>query len=78
MVAYLEKSEGNADFHEIVDFLTASFGILHIVNDVKQIHATVDGKTVVISESSVMSDLYFIDEDGITCQQMMLFLKTLH
>ncbi|GKD78060.1 putative ribonuclease H-like domain-containing protein, partial [Tanacetum coccineum] len=27
----------------------------------------VDGKTVVISESSVMSDLYFIDEDGITC-----------
>ncbi|GJY65327.1 retrovirus-related pol polyprotein from transposon TNT 1-94 [Tanacetum coccineum] len=37
------------------------------VNDVKQIHATVDGKTVVISESSVRSDLHFNDEDGITC-----------
>ncbi|GJW56385.1 hypothetical protein Tco_0103116 [Tanacetum coccineum] len=34
------------------------------VNDVKQIHATVDGKTVVISESSVRSDLYFNDEDA--------------
>ncbi|GJT44732.1 putative ribonuclease H-like domain-containing protein [Tanacetum coccineum] len=37
------------------------------VNDVKQIHATIDGKTVVISESSVRSDLYFNDENGITC-----------
>nr|GEW17281.1 hypothetical protein [Tanacetum cinerariifolium] len=34
------------------------------VNDVKQIHAKVDGKTVVISESSMRSDLYFNDEDG--------------
>ncbi|GJR84727.1 hypothetical protein Tco_0155512 [Tanacetum coccineum] len=34
-----------------------------IVNDVKQIHATVDGKTVAISESSVRSDLHFNDED---------------
>nr|GEV52746.1 putative ribonuclease H-like domain-containing protein [Tanacetum cinerariifolium] len=33
------------------------------MNDVKQIHATVDGKTVVITESSVRSDLYFINED---------------
>ncbi|GKA15350.1 hypothetical protein Tco_0695097 [Tanacetum coccineum] len=34
------------------------------VNDVKQFHATVDGKTVVITESSVRSDLHFNDEDG--------------
>ncbi|GJQ99204.1 hypothetical protein Tco_0522189 [Tanacetum coccineum] len=89
MVACLEKSEGNTDFHEIVDFLTASsvhyaltvsptiyasyieqfWNTAHsqTVNDVKQIHATVDGKTVVISESSVRSDLHFNDEDGITC-----------
>ncbi|GKB31296.1 hypothetical protein Tco_0870697 [Tanacetum coccineum] len=88
MVAYLEKSEGNVDFHEIVDFLTASsvhyplivsptiyasyieqfWNAAHFqtINDVKQIHATVDGKTVVISESSVRSDLHFNDEDGIT------------
>nr|GFB52977.1 hypothetical protein [Tanacetum cinerariifolium] len=37
------------------------------VNDVKQIHATVDGKIVVITESSVRSDLHFNEEDGITC-----------
>ncbi|GJT67291.1 hypothetical protein Tco_1018771 [Tanacetum coccineum] len=63
MVACLEKSEGNADFHEIVDFLTAS--TIHYA--LTQIHATVDGKTVVISESSMRSDLHFNDEDDITC-----------
>ncbi|GJW62706.1 hypothetical protein Tco_0112041 [Tanacetum coccineum] len=89
MVACLERTDGNAEFHQIVDFLTTSS--IHYaltvsptiyasyieqfwataksktVNNVKQIHATVDGKTVVISESSVRSDLYFNDEDGITC-----------
>ncbi|GJY88022.1 hypothetical protein Tco_0502650 [Tanacetum coccineum] len=71
MVACLEKSERNANFHEIVEFLTASsihyaltvsliiyasyieqfWNTEHsqTVNNVKQIHATVDGKTVVIS-----------------------------
>ncbi|GJT09431.1 hypothetical protein Tco_0856473 [Tanacetum coccineum] len=89
MVACLERTDGNAEFHQIVDFLTTS--PIHYaltvsptiyasyieqfwataksktVNNVKQIHATVDGKTVVISESSVRSDLHFNDEDGITC-----------
>nr|GEV25881.1 hypothetical protein [Tanacetum cinerariifolium] len=35
-----------------------------IVNSVKQIHVIVDGKVVVISESSVRSDLLFNDENG--------------
>ncbi|GJX81661.1 hypothetical protein Tco_0331142 [Tanacetum coccineum] len=89
MVACLERTDGNAEFHQIVDFLTTS--PIHYaltisptiyasyieqfwataksktVNDVKQIHTTVDGKTVVLSESSVRSDLHFNDEDGITC-----------
>ncbi|GJT77097.1 hypothetical protein Tco_1043822 [Tanacetum coccineum] len=89
MVACLERTDGNAEFHQIVDFLTTS--PIHYaltvsptiyasyieqfwataksktVNDVKQIHATVDGKTVVISESSVRSDLHFNDKDGIIC-----------
>nr|GEW88087.1 reverse transcriptase domain-containing protein [Tanacetum cinerariifolium] len=38
-----------------------------IINYVKQIHAIVDGKAVVISESSVRSDILFDDEDGISC-----------
>ncbi|GJU74276.1 hypothetical protein Tco_1265681 [Tanacetum coccineum] len=38
-----------------------------IVNSVKKIHAIVDGKAVVISESSVRNELLFDDEDDITC-----------
>ncbi|GJT67143.1 hypothetical protein Tco_1018623 [Tanacetum coccineum] len=89
MVAYLEKSDENAEFHQIVDFLStcsinyaltvsptiyASYieqfwntATSKTVNSVKQIHAIVDGKAVVISESSVRNDLLFDDEDGITC-----------
>nr|GEV55429.1 RNA-directed DNA polymerase, eukaryota [Tanacetum cinerariifolium] len=36
------------------------------INDEKQIHAIVDGKTVVITRSSVRRDLLFTDADGIT------------
>ncbi|GJZ84243.1 hypothetical protein Tco_0649582 [Tanacetum coccineum] len=79
MVACLEKSEGNADFHEIVDFLTASsvhytltvspaiyasyieqfWNTAHsqIVNDVKQIHATIDGK-IIITLVEPFNDVY--------------------
>ncbi|GJX96447.1 hypothetical protein Tco_0352245 [Tanacetum coccineum] len=89
MVAYLEKSEDNADFAEIVDFLNASpiryaltvsptvyvsyieqfwsTAKIKTVNNETQIRAKVDGKTIVITESSVRRDLHFNDEDGITC-----------
>ncbi|GJU07141.1 hypothetical protein Tco_1123571 [Tanacetum coccineum] len=89
MVAYLEKSDMNAEFHQIVDFLStclinyaftvsptiyASYieqfwntDTSKTVNSVKQIHVIVNGKAVVISESSVRNDLLFDDEDGITC-----------
>ncbi|GKA14022.1 hypothetical protein Tco_0693668 [Tanacetum coccineum] len=63
MVVCLERTDVNADFHEIVDFLIT----IPIHYALTQIHATVDGKTVIISESSVRSDLHFNDEDGITC-----------
>ncbi|GKD63567.1 hypothetical protein Tco_1305675 [Tanacetum coccineum] len=89
MVAYLEKSYENAEFHLILDFLftcTINYALTvsptiyasyieqfwntatsKIVNFVKQIHAIVDGKVVVISKSSMRSDLLFDHEDGITC-----------
>ncbi|GKD61334.1 hypothetical protein Tco_1298843, partial [Tanacetum coccineum] len=89
MVACLEKSDENAEFHQIVDFLSTcsiNFSLTlsptiyasyieqfwntatsKIINFVKQIHANVDGKAVVISESLVRSDLLFNDEDGVTC-----------
>ncbi|GKC01541.1 hypothetical protein Tco_0987677 [Tanacetum coccineum] len=37
------------------------------INNETQIRAKVDGKTIVITESSVRRDLHFDDEDGITC-----------
>nr|GEX69496.1 retrovirus-related Pol polyprotein from transposon TNT 1-94 [Tanacetum cinerariifolium] len=89
MVACLEKIKENAEFYQIVDFLStclinyaltvsptvyASYieqfrntVISKTFNSVKQIHAIVDGKAVVISESSVRSDIVFNDEDGIAC-----------
>ncbi|GJW01236.1 hypothetical protein Tco_1556487 [Tanacetum coccineum] len=88
MVAYLEKSDENAEFHQIVDFLSTcsinyaitvsptiydsyieqfwNTATAKTVNPLKQIHAIVDGKAVVISESSVSNDLLFDDKDGIT------------
>nr|GEX97471.1 hypothetical protein [Tanacetum cinerariifolium] len=86
MVAYLEKSDDNTEFHQIMDFLSscsinyaltvsptiyASYieqfwntASSKTINSVKQIHDIADGKAVVISESSVRSDLLFDDEDG--------------
>ncbi|GJX61742.1 hypothetical protein Tco_0294642 [Tanacetum coccineum] len=88
MVACLERTEGNANFHQIVDFMndsTIKYSLTisptiyasyinqfwatvksKIVNNEMQIHAKVDGKTIVISESSVRSNLHFNDEDGVT------------
>ncbi|GJZ44598.1 putative ribonuclease H-like domain-containing protein [Tanacetum coccineum] len=52
-----------ADFHQIVDFLSTC----SINYALTQIHAIVDGMAVVISESSVRSDLLFNNDDGIAC-----------
>nr|GEY08386.1 putative ribonuclease H-like domain-containing protein [Tanacetum cinerariifolium] len=53
----------------VADLHTKAFDVTSskTVNFVKQIHAIVDGKAGVISESLVRSDLLFDDEDGITC-----------
>ncbi|GJR05125.1 hypothetical protein Tco_0528109 [Tanacetum coccineum] len=54
MVAYLEKSDENEEFHRIMDFLSTC-SINYALT------------AVVISESSVRSDLLLNDEDGIAC-----------
>ncbi|GKE17676.1 hypothetical protein Tco_1425253 [Tanacetum coccineum] len=61
MVANLEKSTENADFAEIVDFLNAN-----PIRYALTIHAKVEGKTIVILESSVRRDLQFDNEDDVT------------
>nr|GEV36304.1 putative ribonuclease H-like domain-containing protein [Tanacetum cinerariifolium] len=79
--------EENAEFHQIVDFLStclinyaltvsptiyASYieqfwntATSKAVNLLKQIHAIINGKAVVISESLVRSDILFNDEDEV-------------
>ncbi|GJS16667.1 hypothetical protein Tco_0411139 [Tanacetum coccineum] len=58
MVAYLVKTGGNAEFHE----MSAKS---KIINNVRYIIAKVAGKPVSISEASIRSDLLFDDADGI-------------
>ncbi|GKB87575.1 hypothetical protein Tco_0959847 [Tanacetum coccineum] len=53
-------NDGNANFHQILDFLTSS----SINFALTQIHANIDGKAVVVSKSSVRRDLHLNDEDG--------------
>ncbi|GJR42140.1 putative ribonuclease H-like domain-containing protein [Tanacetum coccineum] len=73
MVEYLEKSDENAEFHQIVDFLSTC----SINYALTQIHAIVDGKAVVISESSVRSDLLFGDEDELGFKEVFNVSKLL-
>ncbi|GJQ92084.1 hypothetical protein Tco_0003223 [Tanacetum coccineum] len=63
MVACLEKTGGNSEFHEIVDFLTSS--LIH--HALTQIHATVDRKAVVVTKASIGSYLLLHDADGTAC-----------
>ncbi|GKC82604.1 hypothetical protein Tco_1138321 [Tanacetum coccineum] len=65
MVAYLEKTDGNTEFHEIVSFLT-------------YITAKVAGKPVSISETSIRSDLLFDDADRIDFYQNGAIFDVIH
>nr|GEV49808.1 putative ribonuclease H-like domain-containing protein [Tanacetum cinerariifolium] len=44
-----------------------NYATFQTINDEKQIHAIVDGKIVVITESSVRRDLLYTEANGITC-----------
>ncbi|GJZ78236.1 hypothetical protein Tco_0642908 [Tanacetum coccineum] len=57
MVAYFEKTDGNADFLMSAKSKT--------INNVRYINAKVAGKPVTILEASIRSDLLFDDADGI-------------
>nr|GFA70322.1 hypothetical protein [Tanacetum cinerariifolium] len=59
MIAILEKSEHNVNFHQTVDFVEASISGTKIL-------ATVDGKPMTISESSIRRNLKPNDEEGIS------------
>ncbi|GJW75418.1 putative ribonuclease H-like domain-containing protein [Tanacetum coccineum] len=68
MVAYLEKTDGNAEFHDIIDFLTRS-SIHHALTSKNK--STMLGTVMqsrwqacVYSEASLRSDLLFVDANG--------------
>nr|GEV88725.1 hypothetical protein [Tanacetum cinerariifolium] len=52
--------------YNVADLLVKAFDVTSskTINSVKQIHVIVDGKAIVISESSVRIDLLFDDKDG--------------
>nr|GEU47938.1 copia protein [Tanacetum cinerariifolium] len=88
IIAILEKSKHNIDFHQIVDFLEASHiryalpssptvNVSHILqfwstarikttSEETKILATIDGKPMTISESSIRRNLKLNDEEGIS------------
>nr|GEY07370.1 hypothetical protein [Tanacetum cinerariifolium] len=66
MIAILEKSEHNVNFHPIVDFVEASHIRIKTTNEGTKILATVDGKSKTIYESSIKRNLKLNDEEGIS------------
>nr|GEV74317.1 hypothetical protein [Tanacetum cinerariifolium] len=66
MIAILEKSEHNVDFHQIVDFVEASHIRIKTTDEGTKILAIVDGKPMSIFESSIRRNLKLNDEVGIS------------
>nr|GEU50958.1 synaptobrevin, longin-like domain protein [Tanacetum cinerariifolium] len=66
MVAILEKTKHNTNFHLIVDFLEASHIRIETTNQETKILAIVDGKLRTISELSLRRHLKLNDEEGIS------------
>nr|GFC59675.1 hypothetical protein [Tanacetum cinerariifolium] len=66
MVAILEKSEHNIDFHPMVDFIEASPLRIETTKEGTQILATMDGIHRTVTESSLKRNLKLQDEEGIS------------
>nr|GEU85598.1 putative reverse transcriptase domain-containing protein [Tanacetum cinerariifolium] len=77
MIAILEKSEHNIDFHQIVNFIEASHIRIETTNEGTKILATVDGKPRTISVSSIRRNLKLNDEEGISSLTRLAFEKSM-
>nr|GEZ34416.1 synaptobrevin, longin-like domain protein [Tanacetum cinerariifolium] len=66
MVAILEKSEHNVDFHPMVHFIEASPLRIETTEEGTKILATVDGILRTVIESSLRRNLKLKDEEGIS------------
>ncbi|GJS48407.1 hypothetical protein Tco_0818839 [Tanacetum coccineum] len=65
LVAFLEKPKESNGFEEIIDFLNASS--VKTVNGERHLQALVDKKKVIITETSIRSDLNLEDAGGTDC-----------
>ncbi|GKE47999.1 hypothetical protein Tco_1479257 [Tanacetum coccineum] len=69
LVAFLTKSAESEGFEQIVDFLNASLIKYALtaktVNGEVQLQALVDGKKIIITESTIRKDLQLKDDKGI-------------
>nr|GEZ46845.1 hypothetical protein [Tanacetum cinerariifolium] len=66
MMAILEKTEHNTDFHQIVDFLEASHIRVETIDGETKILAKVNGRKRTVSESSIRRHLKLNDEEDET------------
>ncbi|GKF31341.1 hypothetical protein Tco_0101139 [Tanacetum coccineum] len=64
LIAFLEKPKESSGFEEIIDFLNAK---VKMVNGERQLQALVDKKKVIITETSIRSDLKLEDACGTDC-----------
>ncbi|GKD64511.1 hypothetical protein Tco_1306619 [Tanacetum coccineum] len=62
LIAFLSKLEECDGFEQIVDFLNAN-----PIKNALTLHALVDGKKIIINESTVRRDLQLEDAEGIDC-----------
>ncbi|GKA36829.1 hypothetical protein Tco_0723394 [Tanacetum coccineum] len=63
MIACVEKTAQNADFYQIIDFLTGCSINYSLLVDPDLIA----GKKILISEATIRADLLFDDENGVDC-----------
>ncbi|GJV77813.1 hypothetical protein Tco_1509397 [Tanacetum coccineum] len=70
MIACVEKTERNADFHEVIDFLTGC----------SVSYALLVSPDILVTEALIRADLLFNDEDGIECftNQNLVVTGSLH
>ncbi|GJV60481.1 hypothetical protein Tco_1466581 [Tanacetum coccineum] len=62
MVVFLSKPAESEGFEQIMDFLNA-----HPIKHALTLQALVDGKKIIITESTVRSDLQLEDAEGVDC-----------
>ncbi|GJY46121.1 ribonuclease H-like domain-containing protein [Tanacetum coccineum] len=77
MVEFLSKPTESDGFEQIVDFFECAPYKAKTINGEQQLHALVDGKKIIITESSGRRDLQLADEEGVDClPNSTIFLTT--